>query len=61
MPIIRAQIWKGVDSVTRKEIASEITDLMIKHLNCPRQAITVIIDEIDKDHWFIGGQQSDLI
>jgi len=61
MPIIRVQIWKGVSSETKKEIASDITDVMVQHINCPRQAVTVILDEIEKDHWFIGGTGSDLL
>ena len=58
MPIVRAAFWSGASLTTKNAIAASITDVMVEHLSCPRSAVTVILEEIDKDDWFIGGVDS---
>ena len=56
MPMIQVQLWKGVNQETKNKIAASITDLMVQQINCPAEAVTVIMDDIEKSHWFIGGK-----
>ncbi|CAB4963057.1 unannotated protein [freshwater metagenome] len=58
MPIVRAAFWSGASLNTKNAIAASITDVMVEHLSCPRSAVTVILEEIDKEDWFIGGVDS---
>jgi len=58
MPVIRAQFWSGATSQTKQEIAASITKIMVEHLACPPAAVTVILEEIEKEDWFIGGIDS---
>lgn len=58
MPVVRAEFWSGASIDAKNAIAASITDLMVEHLSCPRSAVTVILDEVDKQDWFIGGVDS---
>jgi 4-oxalocrotonate tautomerase len=58
MPVIRAQFWSGATTESKNAIAASITDVMVRHLSCPPEAVTVILEEIDKEDWFIGGIDS---
>ncbi|MEI7992729.1 MAG: 4-oxalocrotonate tautomerase family protein [Actinomycetota bacterium] len=58
MPVVRAQFWSGASVETKNAIAASITDVLVQHLPCPPAAVTVILEEIDKEDWFIGGVDS---
>lgn len=58
MPVVRAQFWSGASTESKNAITADITDVMVAHLSCPRSAVTVILDEIQKDDWYIGGVDS---
>jgi len=55
MPVVRAQFWSGASVETKNAIAASITDVLVQHLSCPPATVTVILEEIDKEDWFIGG------
>lgn len=56
MPIIRAEIWKGSTREVRKAMAASLTKAAVETLGCPIQAVTVILEEIEKENWFIGAK-----
>jgi 4-oxalocrotonate tautomerase len=58
MPVVRAQFWSGASVESKNAIAASITDVMVKHLSCPPAAVTVLLEEIAKEDWFIGGVDS---
>lgn len=58
MPVVRAQFWSGASVETKNAIAASITEVLVKNLPCPPGAVTVILEEIDKEDWFIGGVDS---
>jgi 4-oxalocrotonate tautomerase len=58
MPVVRAQFWSGANAETKNAIAASITEVLVKNLSCPPAAVTVILEEIDKVDWFIGGVDS---
>ncbi len=55
MPTIDVKIWKGVSEVAAEKIISGITNVFVE-LGIPEQAVEVIIHEIPKAHWGIGGK-----
>ncbi len=55
MPVVRIDLWKGRDRETKKELTKKITSAVIDAIDCPAEAVQVIINEVDKDNWGIGG------
>jgi 4-oxalocrotonate tautomerase len=55
MPIVRVDFWEGVGAEKVKTMIRGITDVMMD-LGVPEQAVEVIVYEIPKTHWGIGGE-----
>jgi 4-oxalocrotonate tautomerase len=54
MPVIDVKMWKGISDEAAEKIISGITNVFVE-LGIPERAVEVIIHEIDKAHWGIGG------
>ena len=55
MPIVRVDFWEGVGKEQVKTMIRGITKV-IADLGVPEQAVEVIVYEIPKTHWGIGGE-----
>ncbi len=55
MPIVRVDFWECIGKEQVKTMIKGITDV-IEDLGVPRQAIEVIVYEIPKTHWGVGGE-----
>jgi 4-oxalocrotonate tautomerase len=55
MPIVHVNVWEGFGKVKTKIVIQKITKVFID-LDIPKQAIDVIVHEIPKSHWGIGGE-----
>lgn len=55
MPIIHVNVWNGFGEKKAKSVIDGITKVFVD-LDIPAQAIEVIIHEIPKSHWGIGGE-----
>jgi 4-oxalocrotonate tautomerase len=55
MPTVDVKIWKGVSEDAAEQIISGITKVFVE-LGIPERAVEVIIQEIPKAHWGIGGK-----
>ena len=55
MPIVHVNFWEGVGKEKVKTMISGITKV-IADLGVPENAIEVIVHEIPKTHWGIGGE-----
>ncbi|MGY5879349.1 MAG: tautomerase family protein [Candidatus Thorarchaeota archaeon] len=55
MPTVDVKIWKGVSDDAAEQIISGITKVFVE-LGIPERAVEVIIHEIPKAHWGIGGK-----
>jgi 4-oxalocrotonate tautomerase len=55
MPIVRVDFWEGVGEAKVKTMIRGITDV-IKGIGVPENAIEVIVYEIPKTHWGVGGE-----
>ncbi len=56
MPIVRVEVWKGRSQEVKKALANDVTAAVVKNIGCQSEAVTVIIDEVEKENWFIGAQ-----
>ena len=55
MPIVRVDFWEGVGQEQVKTMIRGITDVMVG-IGVPEQAVEVVIYEIPKTHWGVGGK-----
>jgi len=55
MPIVRVDFWEGVGKEKVKKMIRGITDVIVD-LGVPENAIEVIVYEIPKTHWGVGGE-----
>jgi 4-oxalocrotonate tautomerase len=57
MPIVEVKMWKGVSEEAVERIISGITKVFVD-LGIPERAVEVVVQEIPKAHWGIGGKQA---
>jgi len=55
MPIVRVDFWQGVGVGTVKKVIRGITNVMVEQ-GIPEHAVEVIVYEIPKTHWGVGGE-----
>jgi 4-oxalocrotonate tautomerase len=55
MPIVHVNFWEGVGEEKVKKMIRGITDVIVD-LGVPEHAVEVIVHEIPKTHWGVGGQ-----
>jgi len=54
MPIVHVNVWEGFGREKAKTVIQKITKVFVD-LDIPEQAVEVIVHEIPKSHWGIGG------
>ena len=56
MPLVRIDLWKGVTTVEQKrKLVKGITDTVSDTIDCPKEAVHIIISEQPKENWGVGG------
>jgi len=55
MPLVKIHLWKGRDKEKKKELIKKVTSAVVDVIDCSAEAVQVIINEVDKDNWGIGG------
>jgi 4-oxalocrotonate tautomerase len=55
MPVVHVNFWTGVGQAQVKKMIRGITDVMMG-IGVPEQAVEVIVHEIPKTHWGVGGE-----
>jgi 4-oxalocrotonate tautomerase len=55
MPLVEVFVWKGFGEEKAKKVIQNITKVFVD-LEIPQQAVEVIVKEIPKSHWGIGGE-----
>ena len=55
MPVVRIDLWKGREKETKKELIEKTTSVVADVIGCPIEAVQVLINEVEKDNWGIGG------
>jgi 4-oxalocrotonate tautomerase len=54
MPVIHVNVWEGFGKEKARAVIENITKVFTE-LDIPPHAVEVIIHEIQKTHWGIGG------
>ena len=55
MPICHVNVWEGFGQEKAKITIRNITNVFVD-MGIPEQAVEVIVHEIKKSHWGIGGE-----
>jgi len=55
MPLVKIYLWKGRDKEKKKELIKKVTSAVVDVIDCSSEAVQVIINEVNKDNWGIGG------
>lgn len=55
MPIVHVNVWKGFGEERVKTVIENITKVFVD-LAVPAHAVEVIVHEIPKSHWGVGGE-----
>lgn len=56
MPIIQMHILEGRPDALKQKLIAEVTDAVSRTLGTPPDAIRVLLYEIPKTHWAVGGK-----
>ncbi|WP_256761949.1 4-oxalocrotonate tautomerase [Cohnella sp. WQ 127256] len=55
MPIINIQLMEGRSPEKIRSLIETVTDAVAEELNSPKERIRVLVTEVPKTHWGIGG------
>ncbi|SEI04878.1 4-oxalocrotonate tautomerase [Halobacillus karajensis] len=55
MPIINIQLMEGRDSNKIQTLMKNVTDIVSESLDAPKENVRVLVNEVPKTHWSIGG------
>ncbi len=57
MPVVHVFVWKGFSEEAKKRTIDGITKVFTG-MNIPADAVEIIIHEIPKENWGIGGERA---
>ncbi|MFD1243764.1 2-hydroxymuconate tautomerase [Paralysiella testudinis] len=55
MPIIQVHMMEGRSDAQKEALIAEITAAVVHALGAPKESVRVLIDEMPKQHFGIGG------
>ncbi|KGK41342.1 2-hydroxymuconate tautomerase [Nitrincola sp. A-D6] len=58
MPIAQLYIMEGRSDAQKERLIEEVTAAMVRSLDAPEQVVRVMITEMPKQHFGIGGQSA---
>lgn len=58
MPIARISMMSGRTDAQKAALIAEVTEAIMRTVDAPRQNVTVLLDEIPKEHFGLGGTQA---
>ncbi|MBC7115069.1 MAG: 4-oxalocrotonate tautomerase [Archaeoglobi archaeon] len=59
MPVAQIYVWKGFSDESKRKVIEGITEVFAS-LEIPKEAVEVIIHEIPKENWGVGGEQASM-
>ena len=57
MPFLEISMWQGFDETKKEKLISELTDVVMRIVECPREAVHIIVREEPRENWATGGVQ----
>jgi len=58
MPIVHVYMWSGRPREVKERIVKGITRVF-EELGIPREAVEVVIHEVPRENWGVGGELAD--
>jgi 4-oxalocrotonate tautomerase len=55
MPVVHIQMYDGRSLEQKRQLVKEVTDVVARVTGNSPQGVHVIIDEVKRDNWAIGG------
>jgi len=55
MPLVEISMFKGRDEETKERMIKEVTDAVVRTSGAPPEAVTVIIRDVERSDWAVGG------
>lgn len=55
MPVVHVDVWKGFGEEKTKKLIKGVTKVFVD-MDIPASAVEVIVHEVPKSHWGIGGE-----
>jgi len=55
MPILQVEILKGRTVEQKREMVKKVTDAITETLNCPKEAVSIIIREMEWENFAKAG------
>ena len=52
-------MWKGRERETKKKLIKNVTSAVVESIGCPPDAVQVVVNEVEKENWGLGGVPSD--
>jgi len=56
VPVVTIHMEKGRPIEKKRSLADAVTKAVAVALDVPQEWVTVIVDEIERENWAIGGQ-----
>jgi 4-oxalocrotonate tautomerase len=58
MPIIQVNLMEGRSDEQKEALIAALTDATVQSLGAPRDSVRVLLNEMPKTHWGIGGKSA---
>lgn len=58
MPIVLVNMMEGRSDAQKEAVIEEVTAALVRALDAPRESVRVLINELPKQHFGIGGQSA---
>ena len=55
MPLITVKMLDGRTQEQKRELAKALTDAMVETCGAQREGTSVVIEEVTREHWAVGG------
>jgi len=56
MPLVEIKIWPGRTKAEKDTIIEKLTSAVVDSMNVPRERVIVLITEVSKENWALGGK-----
>jgi 4-oxalocrotonate tautomerase len=57
MPFIEISLWQGFAQDKKERLVNELTDVTARIVECPKEAVHIIIREEPRENWANAGVQ----
>ncbi len=58
MPIVKIGMWSGRDAALKEKLIRNVTETVCATLQCPPEAVIVVLEDIPKENWGQSGVQA---